>query len=138
MGIRIRSERLDMMLARFATTKANLDVLEARKKEEQAELVAQFKDKGTKSYSVEADGFRVTGTLVEPERIKIDEERLKKAVGAEVWNRISTKTLDKKKLEALLALGEIDANVVASCSESSVSPYIKIAMKETDANPDLP
>ena len=137
-GVRFKSTTLDARLVEFATTKVTLDTYEQMKKDQQADLVQEFKDGGFKSHSVAADGMKVTGTLVEPERVKIDEERLKKAVGTEVWNRITSRTLDKKKLEALLALGEIDPNVVASCSETSVSPYIKIAMKETDANPDLP
>jgi hypothetical protein len=72
----------------------------------------------------------VMGTLVESEVEEIDQERLKKALGATTWNKLTTASLDKKKLQDAMARGVVDPNVVAQCSSPvKRKPYVKITEK---------
>jgi hypothetical protein len=82
----------------------------------------------------------VMGTLVESEVEEIDQERLKKALGATTWNKLTTASLDKKKLQDAMARGLVDPNVVAQCSSPvKRKPYIKITEKGgVSAQPSWP
>jgi hypothetical protein len=60
------------------------------------------------------------------ENAKIDEERLKKALGATKFNKLTSKVLDEAKVEAAINLGEIDPNVVASCTDFTPVEYLEV------------
>ena len=65
-------------------------------------------------------------TLVEGKKTVLDEDRLKKSLGATVFNKLCTLMLDKKKLEASVTLGEVPANVVAECTNLvDIAPYLR-------------
>lgn len=82
---------------------------------------------GIKSITVDLDNLKITGTRVDGTVLKIDEAKLKKNLGARLWQRVTTRTLDRNKLEALVAAGEIDPRIVARCStEEPKKPYIRI------------
>lgn len=84
-----------------------------------------------KSVTVIDGADKITVTKVEGTRIVIDEPKLKKSLGAAVWNRITKAVLDKEKLENEVAVGHIDPNVVAAASEEKpVKPYLKPTVKE--------
>lgn len=73
-------------------------------------------------------GSGVKITLVEPVRVVIDEARLKKSLGARLWGKITRQVVEKKLLEACIAVGEIDANVVAACADEVPStPHIRVS-----------
>ena len=76
----------------------------------------------------QADGDgHIRATAITASREVIDTERLKKAVGAELWRKITTLALDHQKLQDAMARGLVDPNVVAQCSSSVTNrPYIKI------------
>ncbi len=58
-----------------------------------------------------------TATMVSPTTLETDEEALKKKIGARNFNRITKVVIDKKLLEANIAAGYINPQVVADCSE---------------------
>lgn len=69
-------------------------------------------------------------TLVEGSTMSLDEEKLKKAIGAQMWNKITTRTLDRKKLDAFIASGEINPMIVARVTtEVPRKPFVKIVPK---------
>lgn len=98
--------------------------LKAEKDAIQAMVVEAMKEAGQKTMS--ASG--VHGTLVESTVVEIDADRLKGELSAPMWKRVTKTVLDKEKLEAHVATGDIDPNVVASCSEEKPrAPYIRLS-----------
>jgi hypothetical protein len=94
----------------------------------EVQLAALMEEWGVNTASVTLDGVKITGTLVKGSTINIDQERLKRALGAQGWQNITTRVLDKAKLEDAMAKGLVDATVVAQCSvETPKRPYITIA-----------
>lgn len=78
-----------------------------------------------KQSSVSVSGIK--GTLVEAERVIIHEDQLQSALGATWWKKVTKPVLDKEKLEAFVATGQIDASVVAQASELKPNkPYVRI------------
>lgn len=119
---------LNTRIARLAALKQERDEIDVAIKEVQAEIVQGLDDIQEKSLTVEVDGRNVRATKVEAVRTTIDEKSLKHSLGEKLWLKVSTRILDKKKLEAFIATGEVDAMVVAECSnESTTAPYIKLS-----------
>jgi len=54
----------------------------------------------------------------------INPEKLKKALGAKEFNKLTTRTLDESKLEDAIHAGDIDPRIVASCMEHSDTDYL--------------
>jgi hypothetical protein len=74
------------------------------------ELTAEEKDPSGAVHKVKANLGDPPMTLV------YDEAKLKKALGVTLWNKVSTRRLDERKLKAFIKSGEVDAIVVAQCS----------------------
>jgi hypothetical protein len=84
-----------------------------------------------------------TITLVEPTRLTIDEQALRDELiemadgELKFWNRVSTRTLDKKKLEDAISRKFITAELVAKHSENvPTKPYLRVS-KGTTPEPTL-
>lgn len=115
----------------------DLKLLRAEKKELEAEIdevqqegIALLDKLDQKSITFELEGRTITGTKVEGSTLEFDVAKLKKRLGTSLWNRVSTRTLDKAKLESLLAAGDIDPKIVAACSdEKPKKPYIRVNEK---------
>lgn len=96
-------------------------------KEVQADIIAELDRIQEKTIVVEIDNRKVKATKVEGIRTTIDENTLKKSLGEKLWMKVSSRVLDKKKLEAHIASGEVDPIVVAeSSTEKANAPYIKL------------
>jgi hypothetical protein len=118
---------LNNRIVRLQELKQERDAIDAEIKAMQQEVIDALDDLNEKSISVDIEGRQVKATKVEPVRTTIDENSLKRALGEKAWMKVSTRILDKKKLEAYIATGEVDAMVVAECTtENPSSPYIKI------------
>lgn len=129
-----------MAKMKATATQINEDVMALdelrRKKEElegyidalQARIVSTLDSLEMKSIEVEVSADRVVkATRAQSNRTVIDEVGLKKSLGETLWNKVSSRVLDKKKLEAYIASGEVNATVVAKCStESEGKPYIRL------------
>ena len=108
------------------------ELLDVQIKDVQAEIVDALDDMDQKSISVPVsskEGERlVKATKIQNHRTTIDEASLRHALPEKVWIMISTRVLDKKKLEAHMAAGDVDPTVVANAStETASAPYIKIS-----------
>ncbi len=96
-------------------------------KEVEAWLIDQLDEAGQKTLTVDVADRHVKVTKVQGTRTVIDENTLKRSLGEKLWMKVSTRVLDKKKLEAFIASGEIDPLVVAdSSTETENAAYIKI------------
>lgn len=114
-------------LVRMATIKAAIEVLTVEKREVETRLVEGMKTSQVKSSTADIDGETIKGTLVEAERVTIDEAKLKKALSAAQWKKVTTLVLDKEKLEAAVVQNIVDGQLVAGASEIKQNkPYIKV------------
>ena len=94
----------------------------------QAAIIAQMDSQEQTTMVVDLEDRNIKVTKVQGIRTIIDEISLKKKLGAKAWEHVSTRVLDKKKLEAHIATGEVDPLVVAECStEQPNKPYLKLS-----------
>jgi hypothetical protein len=119
--VRLRDLKKTIKNAEEQRVGKNLDGVECT-------LADLMREWGIQNASVTVNGIKITGTLVEGTNLRIDEERLKRALGAARWQQITSRVLDKAKLEDAIARNLVDANVVAQCSgEQPRRPYVTIA-----------
>lgn len=101
--------------------------LAQRKEQVEKDLVEALEAAGDKTVSVNIDGHIAKGTLVKGTRVVIDAERLKKALPARIWGKVTKQVVDNTLLEAAVAIGDVDANVVADCSTvNDVRPFVRV------------
>lgn len=104
------------------------DALDAEIKSVQATLIEHLDSHETKSLTVEVEDRPITITKVQAVRTEIDAAQLHEMLDKGAWLKVTTRVLDKKKLEAHIASGEVDPMVVAECAkEIANSPYIKLS-----------
>lgn len=114
------------LLVELADIKLQAARLAAREKQVKKDILAQLKQSKFKSTSVTMGLGTFKATLVEPETVVIDPERLKLKVGAQLWEKITVRVLDTGKLDEVVASGQITKVQVADCSEIKASePYIR-------------
>lgn len=104
---------------------------EEAKNEVKPGLLALMQDEKvtTRKVALEDEGVEATVQMKRRETMTIDPERLKKALGAPTFNKLTTPQLDESKVEAAIQLGEIDPNVVASCTTETSTPYLEARFK---------
>jgi len=121
----------EALLLRVAKLKAKAEQAEATYREAQEDLIALLSCGEDRTITAQCGTNSVTGTLVTSETLTINEDGLAKALGAKVWAKCTKRVLDKKKLEALITTGEINAVVVAAnSSENARKPYVRISTKK--------
>lgn len=83
---------------------------------------------GDKTVTVSTPNGPLRASRVQNTSVRIDEGALKSKVGAKMWSKITSLVLDKKKLEAYVASGEVDPITVAECSiEVESKPFIRVS-----------
>jgi chromatin segregation and condensation protein Rec8/ScpA/Scc1 (kleisin family) len=109
------------------------EVIDTQIKVLQAEIVDALDDLDQKTMTVTVANKAgvermVKATKVQNHRSTIDEASLRSALPEKVWIMVSTRALDKRKLEAHMAAGDVDPIVVANASTETLSaPYIKLS-----------
>ena len=135
-------ERLIRLIVRLRELKTSIrleedEIHNADGEGVQDQILRIFEESGRTSATiraVEADRLttKVRATAVYTTKEIIDAEKLKKALGHELWGKITTLALDQQKLQDAMARGLVDPNVVAQCSSTvSNRPYVKV----TDIEP---
>lgn len=123
-------DELDEALVRFSELKEQAAHISDQVKVTQSEILELMAKRKIKQHVVRIGFKRVSGTIVAGTRVVIDEVGLKKRLGADLWNKVTTRSLDRKKLDAYLASGEVDVNEVAAVSEEvENAPYLRITVK---------
>ena len=114
---------------RLAEIKQAIDLLAEEKAVVEARIIETMTVAQAKSSVTPAPwGGKVVATVVAAERVVINEESLKKALGAATWGKVTKQVLDKDKLEAHVATGAIPATTVAACSETKENkPYVRLS-----------
>lgn len=136
-----KSEILDQIrrdLIPFQGAKSLASRAEADWRSMQKPLLELFSKAKTTSVTVKLNedevkqhGWRmITGTVVEGTTLTVNQERLKKLLGASRWRKVTTPTLDMAKLEAAVAEGLVTPEEVAECSdEVPKAAYIRVTAK---------
>lgn len=77
------------------------------------------------------DGASAKAVLVSPMTDVIDEEMLRKRLGAKTWLHVTTRVLSKAMLLAAIKDGKVDANIVAQATTTvpGATPYVKLTVK---------
>lgn len=102
----------------------------------EVEVLRLLEERGQKSATSHYNGGW-QATAVYGERLKINEDALKKAVGAPMWTAISVRKLDKGKLEEAIGSDKIDPHVVATCSTIEPNkPYVRVTEHKTTDEAD--
>jgi len=76
------------------------------------------------------DTTRATVKIKHRSDTRIDPERLKKAIGAQAFNRLTTATLDEAKVEAAIQLGELDPKIVSTCVSETETSYLEARLRK--------
>lgn len=98
---------------------------EARKRQGK-ETLELLQENGRSKVTISFDDEQDVAVAVKVrQNNRIDEDRLKKALGAKVYNKLTTPILDESKIEAAIRLGEVDPNIVESCIETLETPYLE-------------
>lgn len=129
--MRVRPQDGETQLDRQARSYARLKQLERQTEEERKDaghvLLPLMKDEQVTKKKVALDEDTVaTISIKTREKMTIDEERLKKAIGAPAYNKLTSATLDEAKVEAAISLGELDPNVVAGCTSETTTDYLEV------------
>lgn len=125
-----RSSRppLEQAICDLESKRSQKAELDAEIKALQGEVLELMGDAKT-SRAVAIDGRELKVTRIQNTSLLIDPESLKTKIGIPLWNKITTRVMDKKKLEAFVASGEISEIVVADCSSESLgSPFVKVTV----------
>lgn len=121
------TKKITNKVALLDELKREREEIDEQIKEVQQEIISELDRIQEKTIVVEIDERRVKATKVEGIRTTIDENTLKKSLGEKLWVKVSSRVLDKKKLEAHIASGEVDPIVVAeSSTEKANAPYVKL------------
>lgn len=116
-------------VARLDELTQQADKIAAEIKQIRTELLAEVMAVGVKTLPVEVNDRTFKVTVVESKPVfVIDDATLKNVLGEKGWMKVSTRVLDRKKLEASIAANETDPMVVAECSTEvpGKAAYIKI------------
>lgn len=127
--MRVRDEskdHLDVVAGEYAQLKHTEKETEAQRKDVGHRLLSMMDDLGVIKHRVDFDEDTVaTISIKERDNSRIDPDRLKHALGAKAFNKLTTPVLDESKVEAAIQLGEVDANVVSSCMEENKTSYLE-------------
>jgi len=126
-------DRIRAEAQQYALIKRDERGLEERRKEIGKRLLDDLREVGQKSVSCDVDDeTRAVVRIKNREKQVIDEEKLKKQLGAKAFNKLTRRVLDEEKLEAAITLGEVDPNVVAACTEFIDTPYLEARLKHKE------
>jgi hypothetical protein len=130
MGLRVVREgrtELEVEVLRLEELRRGRDEAEQAYRE-QCRLVMRLMR--SKTATVSDDDGTVRVTKVHARRSVLDEEKLRRSLGARVWDRLTTRVLDHAKLDLAIADGTVDPVVVATCVNTTKRlPYIRVTRK---------
>lgn len=120
----------DRKMARLALEAQELAAEAARLQAEAREKKQQVQDEMVRRglRAVEGNGVRVT--LVEPEGVTWDVQKLESKIPAKLWKDLHTPVLDWEKVSEAVSEGRLRPNIVDACTEvEAKTPYIRITAR---------
>lgn len=123
---------IENRVVRISDLRKRADDLKAVIDQEQADLMNDMEEAGFDKVQVTdpASGDVIQATVVKGEIVTTDDAKLKKRVGATIWNKITSRTLDKSLLEAAIKAGDVsDVDVASASTVRPRRPFVKITRK---------
>jgi predicted amidohydrolase len=118
---------MDLAVDRVRRAKDKAEVAAQELKDSQRELMALLAVENVKTHVY--DGYQAT--VVRNTGYTFNEAGLRKAVGARVYNKLTTAKLDSKKLEKAVEDGVIDPVLVAQyATEKKTDPFLRLTEKK--------
>lgn len=126
--VKSNMEELDAMLTDLYDMRQQAKTLADDIEDVQEKALKEMESLGvTKRIVKTKDGRRLNASGQQSKTYALDEPRLKKRVGAKLWNKISTRRFDKRKGAAFIASGELTEAIVAECTtENPGKKFIKV------------
>lgn len=120
-------QELDEEALQAGRLKVSADRAKELAKEHKIILLNLLKDQQSKGHThrVGFDDDRAVIVSLKEKYNGVDPEKLKKAMGAPAFNKLTSAHLDQGKLEAAIALGHLDPNVVSACMKP-VTEYVDV------------
>ena len=126
-------DRVAMLVVQANHLKTIAEEAQRAFQEAQDEIVEIMESQGIPSVSTleESTGLQYTGTLVVGESVEFDEAALRKTLGVKMWDEVTRRVVDRKKLEARIATGDITAKAVEKNTiRKPRKPYLKLTVKQ--------
>jgi hypothetical protein len=99
----------------------------------ESQIIKEMEAAKRKTTATEISGINVKVTYVQGYSTKINEDGLKKALGAARWVKVTKMVVDKSKLETAMSNGLIDPIVVGQhVTQSPNKPYLRITESLSD------
>ena len=101
--------------------------LESARKEAGGPLKDTMTELGLKKVNVPdfSEDESASVRIKERDNSKINPDRLKKAIGAKAFNKLTVPVLDEAKVEAAITIGDLDPNVVSQCMDEYTTEYLE-------------
>lgn len=118
---------LDEMVLEWQIADAALKIAKENFDKKTNDLASYMLVEGIKSDLVNVRGTDYKVTVVQTERVKVDEDSLVKSIGRRLYNKVTTRKVDTKLLECAIRDGWIDQDTIAnSMVVSKSTPYMRV------------
>jgi hypothetical protein len=122
------NKRTAGLIQRLWSIKVESEALAADRSDLSSRLIEALKDQ--KSETVSVDGGDIRATVVRSSTTSVDIEAIVSELDETLAAKCYKQVIDPKKVEALVALGEISEELVAAHTSSNQrSPYIRLDFK---------
>lgn len=124
---------LDLAFATYRGAKVNADRANDRLAEAEQVLLKELEARKQKTLTYSTDRVKFSVTYTQRDGAKINEQGLRRALTAKVFDKFTVKKLDRKALVKAMEEGEIDPRVVAQYVEDVPGKvYLTYRVKEID------
>lgn len=118
------------MVIEMADVDDQLKALNQRRKDLRSDILDYFDTEGLTTFEVEGCA---KATVSRPQSLVFNVEKLEAIADAETYEMVTTRVIDKSKLEAAIKLGQIDDDVVDSISSyEEQSPRLSVRRLKND------
>lgn len=115
---RSQDAEAEQILTEYVQARKDADSAIRHLEDLEAKLLSFMENKQRKTYKVKwSDGITYTATYTQRSTTQINEQGLRKALTARVFDKFTVKKLDRKALEHAMGEGEVDPMVVAKFAE---------------------
>lgn len=122
---------LDYYARKLGKSKQMADEAKIARDEVSEPMRHELKSHDLTSHRVSMDnGQHVVVSLKQRDNSKYNAERLKKMIGARMFNKLTTPQLDESKIEAAIQLGDLDPNLVAQCIDEQKTEYLDVRLRK--------
>lgn len=124
-----RADRMTEALAHLQRMRERREEAETDYRDAEAGLMSLLSSHGLKSSTVALDESRYRVAVVVSERLSVNEQSLRKAITAPVFDKLCDLKLNRQKLELAIAEGRVDPVVVATYTTKTENrPYLRVTM----------